>query len=311
MRFMSAATAAALIAASLIVTGSIAQAQKASDLVIETGNGVRHALMVPGGKGPRPTVIVLHGTFGSGAGAAAATGFAEAATRHGFTAVFPDGLARQWHAGKTAEPNSPDDIAFMHALVALLIADRAADPHRIYLAGISNGGMMSFALACKEADLYAGIGTIIANMPADIEPCRPKPIPVVMVNGTADPVIPFAGGEIGRTSGRGKVWSVDQTVALFARVDGCRSSKSAALPHRSGAEDTHVTRIDWSNCQAGTSVTLFRVEGGGHAQPGRHARAAHALGPGNQDFIAADAIMDVFANDARQQHVMDVRSGTR
>ena len=100
--------------------------------------------------GPRPTVIVLHGALGSGAGTARTAGFAEAAARRNFTAVFPDGLDRQWNDGRMDGHNGPDDIGFIRALVRRLVADGVADPHRVYLAGISNGGMMSFALACKE-----------------------------------------------------------------------------------------------------------------------------------------------------------------
>jgi polyhydroxybutyrate depolymerase len=287
--------AAVFLMALTLAMASVAHAQKASNLIIETADGPRHALVLPQGKGPHPTVIVLHGALGTGAGMAATTGFAEAAARHGFTAVFPDGLGRRWHDGRAGGPKGPNDIAFIHTLVALLIAERIADPHHIYLAGVSNGGMMSFTLACKEADLFAGIGTVIANMPAGIEPCRPKPMRVVMVNGTADPMVPYRGGTVGLLGGRGEVWSVDKTVALFAHVNRCGSSKIKALPAHDLADRTQVTRIDWSNCQPGTSVTLYRVEGGGHALPGRRSLAHHLLGRVNPDFVAAEAIMAAFS----------------
>lgn len=303
--------AAVVLAASVLAAEHVAHAQKAdpfaavnpkpAGFVISTSEGPRHVLVLPAGKGPHPTVIVLHGSHNT----AATTGFVEAAARHGFAAVFPESLASRWHDGRAGGPSGPDDVAFMHKLVALLIADGVTDPHHIYLAGISNGGMMSFALACKESDLYAGIGTVIANMPAGIEPCRPKPMPVVMINGTADPVVPFRGGEVGLKGGHGNVWSVDQTIALFARLDSCRESKAESLPHHAGLETTHVTRIAWLGCQQGTSVTLYRVEGGGHAQPGRPSFAPN-LGPSNQDFVAAEAIMDVFADAARPRYVTTI-----
>ena len=191
------------------------------DVTIDTRDGPRHALVIPIGPAPHPTVIVLHGALGSGAGTARTTGFAEAAARRGFAAVFPDGLDRQWNDGRLGAAGGPDDVGFIRALVRRLVSDRIADPGRIYLAGISNGGMMSFALACKAPELFAGIGTVIANMPEGIEPCAAKPMPVIMINGTGDPMVPYRGGEVGLRGGRGRVWSVEKTAAFFAHRDGC------------------------------------------------------------------------------------------
>jgi polyhydroxybutyrate depolymerase len=279
-------------------------ARAGGDLVLQTADGPRHALVRPAGPGPHPTVIVLHGALGTGAETARGTGFAEAAARHGFTAVFPDGLKRHWHDGRAGGAPGPDDTGFLKALVARLIADRTALPGRIYLAGISNGGMMSFAMACKAGDLFAGIGTIIASMPDDIGACALSPVPLVMINGTADPMVPYAGGEVGLEGGtgqfgltkaRGVVWGAERTADLFARRDGCGGSNTTALPHRDPADRTRAARIDWNGCRAGASVTLYRIEGGGHALPGRPPWLPRLLGAANQDLDGAEAILSVFA----------------
>ena len=215
---------ASLVAVSiavLSVAGTAALAQSRNDLVIPTPNGPRHALMLPAGRGPHPTVIVLHGALGSGAGTAFTTGFSEAVARRGFTAVFPDGINRQWHDGRAGGPDGPDDVGFIRELVHRLVADGVADQRRIYLAGISNGGMMSFTLVCKAGELFAGVGTVIANMPDGIGSCAPRPMPVVMINGTDDPMVPYGGGGVGLGGGRGEVWSVDRTASFFAARDGC------------------------------------------------------------------------------------------
>jgi polyhydroxybutyrate depolymerase len=87
--------------------------------------------------------------------------------------------------------SSIDDVAFLRQLVHELIGHRIADPARLYLAGISNGGMMTFRLLCEHAELFAGPATMIANMPAGVgEHCSlRKPVPLVMFNGTADPLV--------------------------------------------------------------------------------------------------------------------------
>jgi len=283
---------------------SCANARAGSDLVLQTADGPRHALVVPAGAGPRPTVIVLHGALGTGDGTARSSGFAEAAARRGFNAVFPDGLRRQWHDGRTGGAPGPDDIGFLKALVARLIADQVALPGRIYLAGISNGGIMSFTMACKAGDLFAGIGTVIASMPAGIEPCSLPPVPLVMINSVADPMVPFAGGEVGLdggtgmaglSKGRGQVWGAERTADLFARRNGCGRALTRPIAHRDPADRTSAARIDWTGCRVGTSVTLYRIEGGGHALPGRPPWLPRLLGAANQDIDGADAILSVFA----------------
>src|SRR5947199_169312 len=80
-----------------------------------------------------------------------------------------------------------------------------ADPRQVYIAGISNGGMMTFRMLCEASELFAGAATVIANMPANVGArCAPrKPLPVVMFNGTADPLVPYDGGGVGFLGGRG------------------------------------------------------------------------------------------------------------
>jgi polyhydroxybutyrate depolymerase len=278
-----------------VLVATTASAQSRNEIIIPSPAGPRRALIEAFGPGPHPTVIVLHGALGTGSGTALNTGFSEAAAERGFTAVFPDGISRQWHDGRIGGPGGPDDVGFIRALVRRLVDDGVAEPHRIYLAGISNGGMMTFTLACKAGDLFAGIGTVIANMPAGIEPCTPKPMPVVMVNGIADPMVPYEGGEVGLRGGRGEVWSVNRTARFFAEHNGCGRPVNHAIPHRDRTSGTAVTQVRWSDCQPGTSVTLYLVEGGGHALPGRRSLLPGLLGPSNQDIVAAKVIMDAFS----------------
>jgi polyhydroxybutyrate depolymerase len=286
-----------VLIAVLSVAETAALAQSRNDLVIATANGPRHALMLPAGRGPHPTVIVLHGALGSGTGTAFTTGFSEAAARRGFTAVFPDGINRLWHDGRAGGPDGPDDVGFIRELVHRLVSDGVADQRRIYLAGISNGGMMSFTLVCKAGELFAGVGTVIANMPEGIGSCAPRPMPVVMINGTADPMVPYDGGGVGLGGGRGDVWSAERTAKFFAARDGCDQPTTEALANRDQVGGTAVTRIDWRNCRPGTSVTLYRVEGGGHALPGRRSLFPRILGASNQDIVSAEVILDAFAWD--------------
>jgi polyhydroxybutyrate depolymerase len=285
-----------ILSLALALAATAASAEAARDLTISTADGPRHAIVYPGGAGPHPTVIVLHGHLGWGAQTARSTGFVEAASRHGFAAIFPDGLKRQWNDGRRGgETGGPDDVAFLRALATRLIADGIAQRGRIYFAGISNGGMMSFTMVCEAPDLVAGVGTVIANMPEGLPRCAPRPMPVVMFNGTADPMVPYAGGQVGLRGGRGEVWGTERTAALFAKVDGCGPTRSSRLPHQ-GLDTTTVDKIVWSGCRPGTAVTLYRVNGGGHAYYSRPPLMFGLLGQTNHDVDPAEIILTAFAH---------------
>lgn len=264
-------------------------------LVIATADGPRHALVFSAGV-RRPTIIVLHGKDATAAEIAARTGFVEAAASRGFTAVFPDGLDEAWHDGRFPIAEPPDDVGYLTALVARLVSDGTARPGRIYLAGISNGGMMTLTMACKAGKLFAGFATIIAAMPLPLAGCPLMPAPLIMINGSADPVMPYAGGAVGMHGNhRGSVLGVEQTTALFARADGCKGHSARALPDRVKEDGTTVTRITWSGCRAHDPVSLYRIEGGGHEVPGRPSTDTPDYGLSNLDISAADTILAAFA----------------
>src|SRR5262245_36116954 len=257
-----------------LTAGAVLAASPArSDAIrIETKDGTRAAILVPAGPDPAPTIIVLHGATIGAEWTMRGSGFAEAAAAHRFAAVFPDGIYRVWNDGREAGRISRiDDVDFLRRLVAQVIAQRIADPARIYLAGMSNGGMMTLRMLCEASELFAGAGTIIANMPAGIgDACQPKkPLPVVMFNGTADPLVPYQGGGVGFAGKRGNVWPAERTAAFLAEVNGCGGPAIQPLATGAPEEATKVVRLDWFPCSSGQPVTLYRIEGGGHQVFGR------------------------------------------
>jgi polyhydroxybutyrate depolymerase len=243
-------------------------------------------------------VIVLHGAAVTTEITVRHTGFAEAAASARFTAVFPQGLRRRWHDEHSGGFDGPDDVAFLRALTARLIEERIALPGHIYIAGISNGGIMSFTMACKAGDLFRGIATIVANMPEGLEPCNPPPIPLVMISGTADSFAPYGGGKVGWLSGGGALWSVKQTLEFFVRRNGCATASSERqLSPSDNSHAPRVTEIAWKDCASGKPVILYRIDGGGHQVPGRPAFLSFFFGHSTSDISAADAIMSAFVRE--------------
>jgi polyhydroxybutyrate depolymerase len=285
---------AALAAVMLAAAPELARA----DLMhVTTRQGAREAIVLQSVRTPAPTVIVLHGALITAELTARSLGFAEAAAARGFAAVFPQGLYRQWNDGlENGYIASVDDVGFLRQLVDELVRRGVADRRRIYLAGISNGGMMTFRMLCEASELFAGAATIIANMPAGVgEHCQMrKPLPLVMFNGTADPLVPSEGGNVGFRGLRGRVWSAEQTAEFIARADGCAAMQVTPLPTSVATEPIHIERLEWSPCRTGQPVALFRLEGGGHQVPGRPQFLPGILGLGSLQINAAEEAMETF-----------------
>src|SRR5882757_3566766 len=261
---------------------------------------------------PAPLVIVLHGNTQTGADMTTRTSWPAVAKRERFGVVFPDGLNRAWadlrlatkRAGR-APPKGTDDVAFIVKLIEKFVADGSADPKRIYVTGVSNGGAMALTLVCARADLFAAAASVIINLTDEsADGCHPsRPIPLLMMNGTADPLIPYPGG---RGTSRFAVegfWSTEKTLAFWRRANGCETRDGAAtdLEDRDKADQSTVTKIS-SRCPPGRDVVLYRVNGGGHRMPGtipdaRFSRVLNALlGPQNHDIDGAETIWAFFKN---------------
>ena len=176
------------------------------------------------------------------------------------------------------------------------VSMRVADPDRVYIAGISNGGMMALRMLCEASELFAGAGTVIANMPTRIGPtCRPqRPVPIVMFNGTADPLIPYVGGGVGPLNLGGFVWGSERTAAHLASANGCGPSRQYA---DASTEESSVTRIAWSGCKAEADVTLYRINGGRHEVFGRPPVLPAMLQTRGQTISAAQTIMAAFEGE--------------
>jgi polyhydroxybutyrate depolymerase len=287
---------ARLLSAAICVTASCACAD---ELRMETRDGVRTTIVMPAPKGRAPTLLVLHGATISADLTAHWSGFAEVAAKSGFAAAFPEGIYRLWNDGRRDGLANADDVGYLRQLTEKLVATGVSDPDRVYLAGISNGGMMTLRMLCEAPEPFAGAATIIANMPALVgADCRlKKRMPILMFNGTADPIVPYAGGKVGRIGSYGKVWSVERTAAFLARGNGCTTSTPQTLDNAMHEQSIKVVRLAWSGCGPGQSATLYRVEGGGHQLFGHTNILPAILGPGTNQVSAPEAIMAVFAKE--------------
>jgi polyhydroxybutyrate depolymerase len=215
-----------------------------------------------------PILIVLHGGLGNGRYVARQTGLTNYVDRDKFVAVFPDGARGHWNDGRSTTSSWPDDVTFLRQAIAEVAQKWGGDPKRVFLAGISSGGMMAQRMACDASDIVTAIGVVVANMPTDlIDHCRPsQPVPVVLFNGTRDPINPWSGGSIASSAmldtPGGQVVSAMDTFDFWTRTDGC------GPPVVDSMSGTDVKRHTGTNCGSGSEVALYEIEGGGHGWPG-------------------------------------------
>jgi polyhydroxybutyrate depolymerase len=271
---------------------------RVEELSVVTRDGTRSAILLPAGQPRAPTVIVLHGALISAEYTMSWYGFAEAAKRQGFAAVFPRGIDLLWNDGRDAVWTSgADDVDFLKRVVQQLVARGTADPARLYLVGVSNGGMLALRMLCEASELFAGAGTIIASMPTVVGArCRPRqPVPVILFNGTVDPVIPYGGGDVGFSGFQGSVWSAERTAVFLAHLNGCGPPTKTTLSGRAAPGAIRVVKLDWAPCKADPGVALYRVEGGGHQVFGHTNFFPLFLGPGTNRVSAPEVIMAAFA----------------
>ncbi len=233
-----------------------------------------YLILTPDGPpGPRPVVVALHGAMQTPESFRAYFGLDAAAEAHGFVAVYPEGDGRVWNDGRPAAMRLKavlrpgDDVSFLVLLVRKLVAEGIADPNRIYLTGISNGGFMVQRMACEHATLFAAYSVIMATTPANYrEECHPaRPVPIMFIHGSADSVIAYDGfwTPVGATL------SAPDSARLFARINGCSAEASRKLPDLDAFDGTSVSERRWSSCRDGADVVLMRVANGGHQPPVR------------------------------------------
>jgi polyhydroxybutyrate depolymerase len=178
---------------------------------------------------PVPLVISLHGGGGNAGHQRRVSDFNRLADDKGFIVVYPNGTGQRqdailtWNGGACcgyAMTNNVDDVGFIRALIAELSNAYAIDPKRIYVTGISNGGIMAYRLACEASDVIAAIAPVAGTL--NYKPCQPThPVAVLHIHGTDDTHLPYNGG-VGSDSRVGVNFaSVQESVGFWTAFNGC------------------------------------------------------------------------------------------
>ena len=244
----------------------------------------------PAPEGLRPLLIVLHPFSRNGVRMAWVSRFNAIADREGFIAAYPDGLQRSWNA-LDREGDARDDVAFIAALVDDAIARHGADPQRVYLAGASNGAMMVYRMLGEMGERFAGAAVVMgAGMPEQIADgyAPSRPVPLVMIHGTLDAVLPYEGGRVFAGPGQTlDLLGVEESFDLWRAWNGCAGS--VEIETAPGVE-----RWSAAQCAADADVVLYRVIGGGHTWPGGRRLAPRFIVGRTSDQLDASEVVWAF-----------------
>jgi polyhydroxybutyrate depolymerase len=225
---------------------------------------------------PVPLVVGLHGGLGSADTFRRDTRFDELAEREGFILVFPEAVEggavalggrevseRSWNAigcCGSAPRRGVDDIGFVTGLVERLAGELPLDRGRVYLAGSSNGAMLTAAIACRNPGFAAAY---VVNAGATMDPgCAPRQaVNLLSIHGDADPNVPIDGGK-GTAGLQPNMVYPSLSAGLEPFVRGGRCGTPARV-----RDDASVTTDRWT-CTEGTEVVSMVLHGAGHGWPG-------------------------------------------
>jgi polyhydroxybutyrate depolymerase len=254
---------------------------------------------------PTPLVVGYHGGFGQGENQEKLTHMSQVADKENFVLLYPDGVNRHWNDGRAKAASyttTTDDIQFTKDLLAAAEKRVNIDTKRIYATGISNGGMMTYRVAREMTSTFAAIASVSSAIPEDQKVLQDpsEPIPVLIMQSTDDPLIPFNGGA--GAFNTGMMAPTRETIDYWVKINHANSTPlTTQLPDVDPSDGTTITHESYAAQGAGTApVEYYQVNGGGHTWAGGNQYARERLiGKTSRDVDASALIWEFFKQYSR------------
>ena len=234
--------------------------------LIEHDNIVRQFYIYKGSSyiSNSPVLFSLHGYTSRGLWNMNYTGFQSIADQNGFLVIYPQGTLlpstgqTHWNVGGWTTDSTTDDVGFINEVIEFLDDEYSIDKSRIYSTGMSNGGYMSFKLACDLSSKIAAVVSVTGSMtPETLSGCSPAhPTSIAQIHGLQDSVVSYYGN----------LWSrpIEEVIDYWVSFNNC--SEIPETLEISGANGGGIHDI-YSNCDNQTSVELFLMTNMGHDWP--------------------------------------------
>ncbi len=214
-------------------------------------------------------VIGLHGAGGSAALFERQYHFSEKADKAGFIAVYPNGIkkesslaVRTWNAGGCCDfamRQGVDDVKFISRLIDTLVQRYRINPRKVFVTGMSNGGMLAYRLAAELPFKISAIAPVACTMVYQDDRPQLRAVPIMHFHSVRDKIVPYKGTD----SFLGYVFpAVDSTMSRWAKRNGC------AMRPRESLFKSGYRRKEWLGSSGEPLVTLYVTEDGGHSWPG-------------------------------------------
>jgi polyhydroxybutyrate depolymerase len=270
-------------------------------------------LFNPSQKANSPIIFLFHGNGGSADNIAGLSHvkapyipWFDIAVHEGLILVIPNGTigpkdSQGWNDCRNDAPRIPasDDVGFITTLLDTLKTSLRYDDRKVFMVGTSNGGHFVMRLAQEIPHRMTAFASIVASGPASSK-CNTSTIPVsaLFMNGTADPLVPYLGGN----TENGSVISTDSSIAYWVKRNGTQTSPIITeFPQKSSSK---VIAYRYPHGIQDTEVMLYKVEGGGHIEPSRRERYSFLwtafAGTQNGDIESAEEIWSFFKRKVRK-----------
>ena len=234
-----------------------------------------------------PLVFVLHGYTSSAWVIRNYSDWSTISANEGVAVCYPQGTldntgTSHWNANMGI--SATDDHGFLVALAQHLQETYSLSPDCTYSCGMSNGGFMSYSLACNHPDVFRAVGSVTGAMSQyDFNNCNPdEVVPVIHLHGTADLVVSYDNGVGAGTWGNA---GVPEIMDLWTGLMGTTEVYETDLPNLELVDLSSVEFFRHYGAPDGQEFHHYRVSGGGHDWFGVW---------GNQDIQSTELLWDFF-----------------
>lgn len=230
-----------------------------------------------------PLVFNLHGFDSNAEQQELYSAMNQVADTAKFFVCYPNGFENAWNVGWEFGSDK-DDVGFINALIDTISANYNVNLEAVFSCGMSNGGFMSYKLACELNDRIKAIASVTGAMVlSEAQNCTPgASVPVMQIHGTLDDVVLYNGSPLVNIP-------IEELVGNWVDINNCvLEADTIPVPDIAPGDGTTSERIEYNDCDDDSRVIFYKITGGGHTWPGAFPLAP--LGPTSQDFKASREI---------------------